>query len=380
MRRGRLHRCAELLLLGTIGPSLGTVASTAAAQSAIQVPEGCGSEEEFRSEIERLTGQPAVLPAALAIEPIAGEPGGFELRLALGDELRVLRDPECRILWRSAIVIAAAAVRQEPPAAPAPLPTPPPPPPPPALARAVPSVIRSPFPARRAAPPVAEPAAATPPAPVSSVRQRESRPRPTPSRRRRSRPPPAAAPAIAESRRPRRPQPSLAPPAFGELHGGLALGVGVSGGVLPDLGGVLDVGGRLEVLPWALDLSLRYWPEGATSRDGRTVDVSGLGARFAGLYRVASALNVMAGLEVNRLVGEGGEGVSGRNADAVWQLAATAGFSLITWDIRPIRLEIGAAGRLSVARPRFEVTGFGDLYRVPLLGADAIIRGVWLFP
>lgn len=172
---------------------------------------------------------------------------------------------------------------------------------------------------------------------------------------------------------------SVASPAAGELRAGLALGAGVSGGVLPDLGGVLDVGGRLELSPWTLDISLRYWPQRSHSREGRTVDLSALGVRVAGLFRVAAALDLMAGVEVNRLSGEGAEGVSDRNSDAVWQLATTAGFSLITWDIRPLRLEIGAAGRLSLARPRFLVTGFGDLYRVPLLGADAIIRGVWLF-
>jgi hypothetical protein len=171
----------------------------------------------------------------------------------------------------------------------------------------------------------------------------------------------------------------LAPPAFGELHAGLALGVGVSGGVLPGLGGVLDVGGRLEVLPWALDMAVRYWPQRSESRDGRTVDVSAVGARITGLFRVADALNLFAGVELNRLVGEGAQGVSGRNVDAVWQVAPTAGFNLITWDIGALRLEIGAAGRLSVARPRFVVTGFGNLYRVPPAGADAIIRGVWLF-
>jgi hypothetical protein len=171
----------------------------------------------------------------------------------------------------------------------------------------------------------------------------------------------------------------LAPPAFGELHAGLGLGVGVSGGVLPGLGGVLDIGGRLEVLPWAVDVAVRYWPQRSESRDGRTVDVSGLGARITGLFRVADALNLFAGIELNRLVGEGAEGVSGRNVDAVWQVAPTAGFNLITWDIGALRLEIGAAARLSVARPRFVVTGFGNLYRVPPAGADAIIRGVWLF-
>jgi hypothetical protein len=44
-----------------------------------------------------------------------------------------------------------------------------------------------------------------------------------------------------------------------------------------------------------------------------------------------------------------------------------------------LRIEIAATGRLSALRPRFVVTGFGDLYRVPVVGGDAIIRGVWFF-
>jgi len=321
------------------------------------------------------------MPVSLRIEALGAETGGgYELRLVLRSEVRVLRDPECQILWRSAIVIAAAAARSEapapsaPPAAPPPAPAPSPAPTPPAA---------SPPPANRPAPPLpprvapAQPANGRP-----ALATRPSRARPPRTRPRRPPEQPGAVAAADELRAPQRAVAgaSIASPALGELRAGLALGVGVSGGVLPDLGGVLDLGARLELLPWALDVSIRYWPERSQSREGRVVDVASAGGRVAGLFRVASALNLMAGIEVNRLVGEGAEGVSGRNADAVWQLAPTAGFSLITWDIRSLRLEIGAAGRVSLARPRFLVTGFGDLYRVPLLGADAIIRGVWLFP
>jgi hypothetical protein len=341
--------------------SLGLWASPAAAQAQIQVPEGCGSEQEFRSEIERLTGAPAAaaMPSVLLIEAVPGEPGGYELRLVIGDELRLLRDPECRILWRSAIVIAAAAARSEP------APAPPPP-------------ASEPAPAAPASEPPPSTAAPVPRAPARRARSVPRRP----PRTRPRRPPPVTIAAARERRAPERAATASMPldaPAFGEPRAGLALGVGVSGGVLPGLGGVLDAGGRLEVLPWGVDIGVRYWPERSESREGRAVDVSGLGGRVVGLFRVADALNVFAGIELNRLVGEGAEGVSGRNADAVWQLAPTAGFSLITWDIGALRLEIGAAGRLSVARPRFVVTGFGDLYRVPPVGADAIIRGVWLF-
>jgi hypothetical protein len=356
---------------------IGAAASPAAAESPIRVPEGCGSEAEFRSELERLTGAPAqaAMPSVLQIEAVRGEPGGYELRLVIGDELRLLRDPECRLLWRSAIVIAAAAARSER----APAPPPPvgtePPPAPPTSAPVAPSVAPS-APAPATAAPPAPSAATVPPVRTPAVRPRPvGRPAP-PTRPRR----PVRASAVA--RAPERPPTAttqLALPALGELRAGLGLGVGVSGGVLPGLGGVLDAGGRLEVLPWAVDVAVRYWPERSESRDGRTVDVSAVGARVSGLFRVADALNLFAGIELNRLVGEGAEGVSGRNVDAVWQVAPTAGFNLITWDIGALRLEIGAAARLSVARPRFVVTGFGNLYRVPPAGADAIIRGVWLF-
>jgi hypothetical protein len=168
--------------------------------------------------------------------------------------------------------------------------------------------------------------------------------------------------------------------AAGGVRYGFDLGLGVSAGVLPDLGGALELGARVEVLPWAVALSFRYWPERSGSREGRGLDVSALGGRLAALLRVVPALNVLAGVELNRLEGAGAESVRGRNTAAAWQLAPTLGLSLITWDIGYLRLEIGAAGRVSLVRPRFVVTGFGDLYRVPPFGADAIIRGVWLFP
>jgi hypothetical protein len=89
---------------------------------------------------------------------------------------------------------------------------------------------------------------------------------------------------------------------------------------------------------------------------------------------------VLGGLELNRLAGVGLEGVSGRSSDDAWQLAPVLGLSVIAWNNRYLRLEVGAIGRASLIRPAFVVTGYGEVYRVPPFGADAIIRGVWLFP
>jgi hypothetical protein len=153
----------------------------------------------------------------------------------------------------------------------------------------------------------------------------------------------------------------------------------VSGGVVPGLGPALELGAHLEALPWATALSFRYWPERSERVGERGVDVSAFGGRAALSFRIAPALNALAGLELMRLIGTGAPGVSGRNEDAAWQFSPTLGLNLITWDIQYLRIEIGVAGRVSLLRPRFVVTGFGDLYRAPALGGDAIIRGVWLF-
>jgi hypothetical protein len=159
----------------------------------------------------------------------------------------------------------------------------------------------------------------------------------------------------------------------------VGLGLGVSGGVLPGFSALFDLGARLGPSPWGVELSLRYWPRRSESREGRGLEVSALGGRVAALLRVVPVLDVLAGLELNRLTGEGSGSVRGGSSDSAWQLAPTLGVNLIAWNIRHLRLEMGAAGRISALRPRFVVTGFGDLYRVPVLGADAIIRGVWLF-
>lgn len=367
MRRP-LRWSAGLLCLTLLGP-----ARSALAESRISVPDGCGSEKEFSSEIERLTGAPASEAAAssLRIEP-RGE-GGYELRLALGDEVRTLRDPECRVLWRSALVIVAAAstsppaTPSEPPAA-APSPAREAPsrsleritPAAPARARAL---ARAAGPGELARAHAGSSGAARARSPESRSR-RLARPRPELAK-------PALgtavdAPAVSE-------QPSAAP------HWGLAAGAGMSGGVVPGLGPALELSAQLEVLPWSTVLSVRYWPERSEVVGGRGVDVSGFGGRGAVLFRAAPAVDVLAGLELMRLVGTGAQGVSGRNADAAWQLAPTLGINWLVHDFGHLRIELGVAGRVSLQRPRFVVTGYGDLYRAPALGGDAIIRGVWLF-
>jgi hypothetical protein len=280
-----------------------TLAAPAAlAQSRVTVPDGCGSEDEYHNELQRLTGASAsdAGAASVSIEPLVE--GGYELRLTLGDEQRTLRDPDCRVLWRSAIVIVAAASRSRaeiaPPAAP-PAAAEPPAPAPPPPSPAPPSQVTTP-------PAPSAPARTLPPATTQLQRARETRPR-SARRTRRSRGAVAARPrerssaSVARTRSASELDAPLDPVlARSGPSWGLAVGAGVSGGVVPGLGPALELGAHLEALPWATALSFRYWPERSESVGERGVDVSAFGGRAALSFRIAPALNALAGLELMR--------------------------------------------------------------------------------
>lgn len=368
----------------TIAAAALATALSAPAQSAFSAPSGCGTLAEFNSEVERLAGEGAgrAEPAEVLIAALGG--GGFELRLRLGDELRVLRDPQCRTLFRSAAVIVAASSSE----APSPIPDAPAdeaPTAPPAAVGASPSPAPAapPSPAPSAPPPAATPA---PAAAAPSSRAETPAPRATPSaprtlrprrvmRPRRS-PPPAQAPPAAVVDTPPAEGTSSSPV---ERRYGVGMGAGISSGVLPGLGAMLSVDLQLDPEPWGAALSIRYWPERSDTRSGRGLDVSAAGARAAALFRVAPGLHVLGGLELSRLGGSGAEGVLGGNDATAWQFGPTLGANLIALDFQYLRIELGGAARFSLLRPRFVVTGFGDLYRAPPLGGDVILRGVLLF-
>jgi hypothetical protein len=287
-----------------------------AAQARFDVPRECGSELEFRQELERVLGGKfeAASPSALSIRAVPGT-DEYTLRLELGGHTRELQDHDCRTLLRSAVVIVAAAAR----AAPEP-----------------------------------EPEQSTPPAPVRS--------------------PPRAvilqAPAEPATRADEARQPTLY---------GVHLGAGLASGVVPGLGPRVLVGASVESAPFGAAISARYDPNRTAERGGRGVDVESLGARAEGRWRVVPELELGLGIDVDRVFGSGTPEVSGRASSAAWRLAPLLGLTGIPWPEAQPRLELGVSAQVALVRPRFVVEGFGDLYRVPVLGADAIVRGSWLF-
>jgi hypothetical protein len=107
-RGGSATRCDRVVLLALA--SIACVTARAHASASVRVPVGCGSARELQEGVEQLAGAGARIadPLELAIAS-QGERGPFELRLLLGSETRVLRDPDCATLFRSALVMVAAA-------------------------------------------------------------------------------------------------------------------------------------------------------------------------------------------------------------------------------------------------------------------------------
>ncbi len=314
----------------------------AAAQTRFEVPQGCGTEADFRRELAALVGGAAqeTLPAALEISE---QPEGhFRLRLELPGEVREIADADCRTLFRSAVVIAAAAARgvePEPPALPEPAE---PEPPPPAASET--------------------PAAGVEPARPVEEEQEQLEVEP-----------PGAAVDTPQS--PSAPSKDLRPSKLA-----LGAGIGLSAGTVPSASAVLEARAGLDPAPFGLALSARYWPGSGAESDGRRVHVTAVGGRVAALVELGSALHASLGLEVDRLSGTGQEGVSGRSSDTVWLLAGALELNVIPWSVDDLRLELGFGTQLALVRPRFVVDGYGDVYEVPPVGGGAIIRAVWLFP
>ena len=293
----------------------------------MQVPEHCGTESEFRAELDRLAGARAAeaMPSSVVISGPDGE-GSYTLQMQLGGELRELRDTDCRTLFRSAVVVAAASVRPD--------------------VRASTEGEPAPVEAQRPAPPAAPP-----------VNQR---------------PAPPAAPAV--QRPPEEPEPPTAAHAF------VGIGAGATVGLLPGLAFVAEGTGAVAMDKWGVLLAFQYLPGSeAKEPSGYGVDVQALGARAAVLFQPVEVLRIAAGLEAHRLEGTG-LGAPDTFSDVVWSVAPAAELAGILLRVDQLGIEVAAQGRWAVVRPRFEITGTGEVYRVPRFGGAGLLRGVLHFP
>lgn len=79
----------------------------ARAQDVLDIPSSCGSASELTREIDALRASSAASYAERPEVRLAPQGDAYVLQIALPDGTRTLRDPDCRALFRAAIVIAA---------------------------------------------------------------------------------------------------------------------------------------------------------------------------------------------------------------------------------------------------------------------------------
>jgi hypothetical protein len=300
--------------------------SAAGAQARVDVPEDCGSEEELRSELRRLLGAdaaPSAVPERLHIQ--RDDDGMYGLTLQLRGEQRALRDPDCRALFKTAVVMAAAVVDP----------------------RVRAELERDP--ARNAAAPPAPPAERT-------------------------------APAEAPADEPDAPDDDVAPAEHVPWRAGAWLGAGAAIALLPQLSPLLELSGTLARGRWGVALAGRYVsPSEERASDAYGVRIHGFGARLAALYDPAPLLRFQAGVALDYLAGRGlGSAVDDVSGSGT-ALALALEAAVVPLRLGQARLSLGVTGHYALVRPSFQITGHGEVYRTPSLGATLLARLGWEF-
>jgi len=116
---------ALVLLVGGLARAQESGGITAP-RTPFELPVECGTEAEFRTELTRLVG-PDVERAWPSTLRITGDAtAGYRLTLDVAENRREFEHSDCRVLFRSALVVAAASVQTAEVAPPPPAPVPPP--------------------------------------------------------------------------------------------------------------------------------------------------------------------------------------------------------------------------------------------------------------
>ncbi len=283
-------RCSRLLSSGTRGFKFQTAAARELSSNASS--SACWAR---RRSSRRLT--------TWMIAPSA-EGGGYLLRMTIRGAERELRDADCRTLFKSAVVVAAASVR--------------------------PDLLS------------AEPAANAAASPQSSPPMSNEQPNATA----------AQSDTVAVSP----PPASAASDDSASWRGGIGIGGGAIAGLVPGVAPLVEIRGLAERARFGGLLSLRYVAVGAEELEGeRGVEIRSFGGRAAALYQPAAFARLTAGLEADLMLGQG-TGVTtllGRGLS----LAAEPRDRRDPAPSRRVELELALSGRWAFLRPRFQIGG-----------------------
>ena len=347
-----------LTFLATVGrtcvvlTALWTAAPTAHAQVTFSAPPECGSEQEFLTEVRALQRADAAAIRLTSVVIRERGAGAYELRLDGPEGGRLLTDADCRTLFRSAVVIAAAAAGDratEPEAAAAPLP-----------------------------PPLSE-ANPAPNAPPSAVAPGESPPAPLPPQQPVPTAPAAAVPAPVETAT--EPTAEVSEPRVSSAATShylrVAAGGGGATGLSPDVAWLLELGVAFGSPTWGGAVLVKYLPPISSRTEGDLgLELETIGGRLGIFYAPVAFLRLEGGLAVYRLTARG-TGISHPTTDSVWMAAPELETMFVARLSPAWALELGPQGRVGLTKPTFQVKPETEVFQVPRFGAALVFRVQW---
>jgi hypothetical protein len=365
------------------------VASSAEAQVSFRVPPQCGSQQQFFASVRELQQGEAAQVTLTSVEIAERTPGAYELTLTGPDGSRVFTDADCHTLFRTAVVVAAAAARTLQP---------------PVVDRAAPGGVDG---ATQADSTSASAEPATDAAPVSGFEVRAGGSPATPSvdpgagSALTSTPPSAPKAAVGVP-----PPATLSPPAsvsppttlpvaaaesaassdrsMGRgtttLEAFVAAGLGAAVGLSPDPTLAFELEGGLGSRGWGGVVSARYLaPSEATTEGDAGVRVESVGGRAAAYYRVVPRLRAAVGLSAYRMRARG-VGIRHPSTDTVWLLAPELELALVLPLTQSFAAAFGLIGRAGLNTPSFQIQPETEVFELPRFGAMGLFRIEWARP
>jgi hypothetical protein len=294
-------------------------ADRAVAAPDVAIPPECGSAAGFESEVRARVGEQADAVLRNTTVRIERDGAEFRLEMQVGREVRAFRDASCAELFRAAVVVAVSLAEG-------------------------PAADRAPSP---------EPSAAPQSAPAKAPNARDA----------------ANADPERSSARAGRSQPRF----------GIGAGVGTNFGLLPHASFAAELVGSAFWKPWGVAVRGRYFAPASTVDDaGRGVEVQAAGAELAASWLGWRVLEVRAGGNVRAAFGSG-KGSPATSADTAWSAGPIAGIAATPFLWGDTWVGLGADVALNLARPRFEILQYGEVFRSSLVDVSLFLGAGHLF-